>query len=231
MAWRVAKSLLKIREQFNQMSPRRNKSSDGTIGDAKHASRSSDHNPWVKDGKTGVVTAIDITHDPSNGVDNGKICEMLRVNRDPRIKYVISNGRIFSSIQRPWEWRKYTGSNPHRSHFHISVHSQKVHYDNANTWALGPASTTIAADPDDPKERPILRRGSTGELVSEVQTLLNLTVDGQFGPATEEAVTIFQKKAKLPVTDWGAVGTMTWTALDKIEQRNDGEHDGDMLEE
>lgn len=29
--------------------------------------RDSDNNPWVKNGATGVVTAIDITHDPSKG--------------------------------------------------------------------------------------------------------------------------------------------------------------------
>jgi hypothetical protein len=231
MAWRVAKSLLKLRDQFNQMSPRRNRSSDGTIGDAKHASRSSDHNPWVKDGKTGVVTAIDLTHDPNNGVHTWNIAEYLRTQKDPRIKYVISNKRIFSSVSNPWVWRRYTGSNPHSSHMHVSVHSQKVHYDSTADWKIMEGAYTAAPDPDDPATRPILRRGSTGEYVNEVQTILGIKVDGQFGPATEEAVTAFQKKQKLPVTDFGAVGAITWKALDKIEQRNDGEHDGDALED
>ena len=84
MAWRVAKSLTKLRDQINAMAPRRNKSADGTIGDAAHASRSSDHNPWVKDGKTGVVTALDITNDPRNGVNIGTLSEFLRTQRDPR---------------------------------------------------------------------------------------------------------------------------------------------------
>ncbi|HKV33547.1 MAG TPA: hypothetical protein VJP89_04485, partial [Pyrinomonadaceae bacterium] len=61
MAWRVAKSLLRLREQINELAPNRSKASDGTIGDAAHASRKSDHNPWVKDGSIGVVTAMDIT--------------------------------------------------------------------------------------------------------------------------------------------------------------------------
>ena len=69
MAWRVAKSLLKLRDQINAHAPKRSKKSDGYIGDAAHASRSSDHNPWVKDGKMGVVTAADFTHDPAGGFD------------------------------------------------------------------------------------------------------------------------------------------------------------------
>jgi hypothetical protein len=229
MAWRVAKSLLKFRDQINLMAPRRNKSSDGTIGDAKHASRSSDHNPWVKDGKSGVVTAIDITHDPANGVDNGRICEFLRTQKDPRIKYVISNARIFSSVTRPWEWRKYTGSNPHRSHFHVSVHSTKGHYDNEANWKISAAPVPIPPNPDDPTYRPVVRRGNTGEHVVEVQTILDIKVDGMFGPITENAVKNFQKKQK--IKDDGIVGPVTWNLLDKIEQRNDGEHDGDAFED
>ncbi|MGB4989147.1 MAG: hypothetical protein WBO10_07930, partial [Pyrinomonadaceae bacterium] len=64
MSWRIAESLKKLREQINAEWPGRDKASDGGIGDAAHASRSSDHNPWVKDSRgQGVVTAIDIDED------------------------------------------------------------------------------------------------------------------------------------------------------------------------
>jgi murein L,D-transpeptidase YcbB/YkuD len=228
MAWRLAKSLTKFRDQINAASPRRNKASDGTIGDAAHASRSSDHNPWVKDGKMGVVTAIDITHDPANGVNTWDLAERLRTTKDPRIKYVISNRRIWSSVQAPFQWRKYTGSNPHSSHMHVSVHSSKGHYDSEKDWVL----TGIAAgppDPDTPATRPVLRRGSTGELVLEVQTILGINRDSQFGPVTEAAVKKFQKMNKLK--DDGIVGPLTWAAFDRIEQRSTGEHDGDLFED
>lgn len=43
--WRVAKSLLVLRDQVNKMAPNRNKASDGTIGDETHQSHNSDHNP------------------------------------------------------------------------------------------------------------------------------------------------------------------------------------------
>ena len=227
MAWRVAKSLLKLRDQFNAQYPRRNKASDGTIGDAAHASRDSDHNPWVKDGSMGVVTALDITHDPANGVDIAGIAEHLRLQKDPRIKYVICNRRIFSSTTSPWQWRTYTGSNPHTAHFHTSVHSSKSHYDSEASWSLPGGSSP--PDPDAPAARPILRKGSTGVLVKEIQTVGSIKADGIFGTETENMVKEFQHKRGLKVD--GIVGPATWAEYDKIEQRNDGEGVGDTFED
>lgn len=231
MAWRLAKSLLKMRDQINIYAPNRDKRSDGTIGDAAHASRKSDHNPWVKDGKTGVVTALDITHDPTNGVDTWKLAELLRVGRDPRIKYVISNSRIWSSTSSPYQWRRYTGSNPHKAHMHVSVHSTKSLYDDDRDWSVQTefGAAPAEADADNPVKRPMLRRGSTGAEVREVQTVLGLPVDGIYGPKTETAVRKFQAQRKL-VAD-GIVGADTWAKMDRIEQREGGERPGDMFEE
>src|SRR5262245_40047305 len=158
MSWRLAKSLEVLRDQINQIAPARSKSSDGSIGDASHASRDSDHSPWVRDGSTGVVTAIDITNDPVHGVDSEALAEKLRASRDPRIKYIISNRKICSSTQSPWAWRKYTGANPHNHHVHISVKSSKPLYDDTDPWQLG----EIVADPQAKPalERPLLKRGS-----------------------------------------------------------------------
>jgi hypothetical protein len=227
MSWRVAKSLLKLREQINQLSPHRNKSSDGSIGDAKHASRSSDHNPHVKDGKMGIVTAIDITHDPGTGVDTWALAEFMRTQKDPRIKYCISNKRIFSSISNPWEWRKYSGSNPHSSHFHVSVHGSKALYDSEAAWAI--KIGTVPPDPDDIALRPVLKLGDQREEVRIVQGILGIKVDGIFGPATEAAVKKFQ--AANGVKADGIIGPATYAAYDKIEQRGTGEKEGDALEE
>jgi hypothetical protein len=137
MAWRLAKSLGALRTQVNKQWPKRSKVSDGTIGDSAHASRNSDHNPWVKDGKTGVVTGMDITHDPKSGCDAGKLAEALRTSRDPRIKYIISNRRICSGTgtDKPaWMWRPYTGLNAHEKHVHISVRADKKSYDSVAPW-------------------------------------------------------------------------------------------------
>jgi len=134
--WRLAASLQRLRDNVNALAPLRSKASDGSIGDAAHASRSSDHNPWVvADGK-GVVTAIDVTHDPAGGCDAERLAESLRAARDPRVKYVIWNRRIFSATVQPWQWRPYAGANPHDHHMHISVQPEPGRFDDASDWQV-----------------------------------------------------------------------------------------------
>jgi hypothetical protein len=132
-SWRVAKSLLILRDQVNAMAPSRDKSIDGTIGDASHQATISDHNP----DEEGVVRALDITDDPAHGVDAGQIAEALRQSRDPRIKYVISNRCIVSSTIQPWVWRPYHGSSPHTEHVHISVVSNDKLAEDTRPWTIG----------------------------------------------------------------------------------------------
>lgn len=62
----------------------------------------------------------------------------------------------------------------------------------------------------------VLRRGSFGDAVRELQELLiaegfDISIDNDFGPATELAVLMFQKKNNL-VAD-GIVGRNTWLSL------------------
>jgi hypothetical protein len=138
--WRVAGCLLTLRTQVNTRWPGRNKASDGTIGDAAHASRSSDHNPWVVDGAEGVVTAMDITHDPTSGCTGDVIADAIIAARDARVKYIIWNRQILSSYAingvDAWCWRPYGGSNPHTHHIHISVSSDKALYDDTTQWSI-----------------------------------------------------------------------------------------------
>lgn len=56
-----------------------------------------------------------------------------------------------------------------------------------------------------------LKVGSRGEAVSTLQKILNLNVDGIFGPLTEEAVKEFQKANNLTID--GIVGVNTWNKL------------------
>lgn len=138
MAWRVANSLLKYRDQLNAAHPNRSKVSDGFIGDAAHATRDSDHNPWVVLAGMGIVTAGDFTHDPANGVDCEKLYQALVKSRDPRIKYIIWNRTITSGNGQtlPWVRRPYTGTNPHTKHLHMSVQSSANLFDDSRPWAL-----------------------------------------------------------------------------------------------
>jgi hypothetical protein len=129
MSWRLARGLGRLRDQANAKAPNRGKSSDGTIGDRAHASRASDHNP-----RGGIVHALDLTHDPGRGMDVHALANRLLASRDPRIKYIISNRRI-GSAKGGWAWRRYTGSNPHSKHMHISINNNP-HADNARDWSL-----------------------------------------------------------------------------------------------
>lgn len=133
MTWRLAEALKQLQRQINHAHPGRNRRSDGSIGDEAHKSRDSDHNPWVRHMGLGVVTAIDITHDPANGVDANKLAELLI--RDPRVKYVIWNKRIYNEAVAD-RWRPYKGRNPHTMHVHVSVHPIRRLYDSPRPWEL-----------------------------------------------------------------------------------------------
>jgi murein L,D-transpeptidase YcbB/YkuD len=210
MAWRLAKSLDKLRQQINEAAPRRVKISDGTIGDAAHTSRASDHNPWVKDGKTGVVTALDITHDPRNGVDGEAIAKALKASGDTRLKYIIWNRKIWNpSISSAW--RKYTGVNPHDRHIHVSVVDKKDLYDHTATWKWG-RSLTIADAPE-VIVRPLLMKGSAEAAVqiAKKALLTELTAEAGFGPLLDGLVRGFQTREGLAVD--GKIGSYTWPRL------------------
>jgi peptidoglycan hydrolase-like protein with peptidoglycan-binding domain len=217
--WRNAGSLEQFRIQINEKFPNRSKAADGTIGDAAHASRSSDHNPWIKDGNMGIVRALDITHDPKNGVDTYRMADNIRlahyIKPDPRTDYLISNGRIWNPAASK-DWRKYTGSNPHDHHMHISVDTEKKNYDNRAPWNLGDLSKPVHLPGDRPVQEvklyPVLRRGSKGQDVVKLQKLLGVTADGDFGPATERAVKAFQTARSLGAD--GIAGYYTWSALE-----------------
>lgn len=137
--WRVARSLDVLLAQVNTQAPNRSKLSDGSIADDLH-SKSSDHYPKVITGlgSTPVVLARDFTHDPADGADMNVIAERLRRSKDPRIKYVIWNRRIFAGFAgpQPWVWRGYDGDNPHDKHLHASVVAD-ARADNTSEWDIG----------------------------------------------------------------------------------------------
>lgn len=138
--WRAMNSLLVLRGQANLIAPNRSTASDGLVGDAAHAATTSDHNPhYVAGVGDEIVTALDLTHDPAHGFDSYTFAETLRRNRDPRIKYVISNHRLFSSYATSsypaWTWRPYSGTDPHTNHVHISV-LDAVISDTRTPWNL-----------------------------------------------------------------------------------------------
>jgi len=153
VAYYLSPSLAALRAQANTRYPDRDKSSDGWIGDTSHAARKSDHNPDWDAG--GVVRAYDLDEDlDGNGLDHGAelmfVAEHLRVTRDPRVKYVIYEGRMFASydsVNGPaWKWRPYAGANAHRKHVHVSVLPTRTGETDTRPWF--PAAAPII--PEDP---------------------------------------------------------------------------------
>lgn len=102
----------RLRNELNASNSKRDKSSDGWIGDADHAARKSDHNPDYAHG--GVVLAFDADND---GIDPDRLVQVLI--KDFRVNYVIWNGHIWSR-QYNFKKRVYTGKSPHKEHVHVS---------------------------------------------------------------------------------------------------------------
>ena len=116
---KLCKAGQQLREQIDDDYPSRSRKSDGWIADARHLAKgNSDHIP-----RDGIVRALDITSDlGAHSEEVFALVEKIRKTAkrgDKRIKYIIHNKRIASPILN-WKWRKYKGSNPHISHFHIS---------------------------------------------------------------------------------------------------------------
>lgn len=208
---RRAKATATLLAQVDAAAPARNKSSDGWIGDVQHQASKSDHNPT----SAGIVLAQDITHDPKGGFDSYKFAEYLRTHPDSRVKYVISNRKIFAGDDGPqaWTWRSYSGKNPHDMHVHVSVEDSPAQYDDASPWEIG--FTVGLPDPGAPPlTLPVLRVGAKGFYVSLLQVLLGMTgaaVDGNFGEGTRTALMQFQRDHKLDAD--GICGAYSWREL------------------
>ena len=98
-----------VLRQATALRPKRKKASDGLLPSREHLKQSpnSDHN-------TGF--AVDITHDPNGGIDCFDLYQKLQ--EDKRVKYLIFQGKIWSVEKGE---NRYTGSNPHSKHLHISI--------------------------------------------------------------------------------------------------------------
>ena len=125
ISWRLSAAAFRLRDEVNAMFPKRDKKSDGALGDVRHSARESDHNPDAD----GWVRAIDIDED-LNGKDGSDPVSANRLaaaiveigKQDIRLKYVIFEGQIWSRTYR-WKPQKYTGPNAHLHHIHVSFTS------------------------------------------------------------------------------------------------------------
>ncbi|MGW9196046.1 hypothetical protein [Micromonospora chersina] len=183
--WRVVRSLDRLHEQIRAKYPRAvppatDPNSWGALADGAH-SMTSDHYPHYYSalGATAVVTARDFPHAPELGLDFGEVAEDLRLSRDPRIKYVIFDGRMFSSYASggyaPFTWRPYSGPDMHRTHGHVSsVHTAAA--DDPRDWQIG--EDDIMATIDD--LRSVLREELAKERANIAQAAATETLGRKF---------------------------------------------------
>lgn len=168
MSYREAKSTAVLLATVNKLAPGRSKASDGWIGDAAHASRTSDHNPWIKDARgVGVVRARDFT--VSAQVNGPALAESLAqlLGKHPAMgagAYVIHNRRIISTNRLREGWRAYTGANPHTKHVHVSVGLRG--YDSRTPW---PVRVQPAAKPTNLSNARVLLRKALANATSPVR--------------------------------------------------------------
>jgi hypothetical protein len=136
MSWKLAAAAVTLRDQVNKRYPKRDRASDGTIGDKAHRRRISDHNP----DKTGYVMALDLDEDDWPATRRVRHADQLR-NVVYRASGTYSN--------KLWVWRSAPRLG-HAHHIHISF-AEPAKHDGApfplpvlDGGPLVPAKKTVA---------------------------------------------------------------------------------------
>lgn len=206
MSYYLANSLVDLRGETNTRWPKRDKASDGWIGDTSHSARVSDHNPDYADG--GVVRAIDVDKDGIN------VTEFLNaVIYDPRTSYVIWNRRIWGGTR----WRKYEGSNAHTKHIHVSIKHTKA-AEKAGSWGLATGNVKPAGNPEKAKVKKVKDQSWTNKPNGSTTfptDYVDLVVDGEFKALTQGAIQILMRQLGYKANkQWdGKIGKLGFTDL------------------
>jgi hypothetical protein len=217
MAWRNCAASLALVKEINERWPNRDKASDGTIGDAEHATRTSDHNPHVVVAGVGVVRARDIDKD---GIDALWLAEHLRklgAAGDHRLTgggYVIFNRRI--TLPDFSGWKDYQGVNSHASHIHVSFSRNQAGFDSTAGWGI------VGVTPA-PSDGTYCKQGDRGDRVKKLQQFMTKTFPsynpyrptGFYGVATTDGVREFQRRVGItgPDANGKTVGPRTLAKL------------------
>lgn len=196
MNWYVAPVLARFRQSINRRWPKRDRKSDGSVGDRAHQKRVSRHNPAKDSRPPGAVRAVDTDKD---GIHVPTVIAGALLH--PATGNVIYNRRIMNRA-RKFRPAKYTGPNPHTGHVHTDI--------------LPGTDRATAAYPFldfTPDWRIGVKHGARGERARQVQAMLiahgyTITLDGDFGDATDKALRRFQSRKGLKADGIAGVRTL-----------------------
>lgn len=202
MVWVVVPNLNELLDQMNARFPKRDKASDGAIGNTSHAARASSHNPdrtgspEFRDGDSkDEVRARDIDKDlhDVNKVTMEQVVQHwiknARAGKLPWLRYVIFNKRIWHKRDN-FVTRRYTGSNTHEHHVHVnSDFTQSADSVTGTDWLLKGFGI--------PKPKPPVQT----ELVKKIQHLLEVKEDGKWGTETDSSAQLMHAAAKAVTVD------------------------------
>ena len=219
MTWTLIPSLAALRGEFNAAYPDRDRTSDGSIGDAAHAAGTSDHNvddgpdqghtPYEDDDGKPEVHAIDV----DNGLKSGDpdamerrvqaILTRCRSGVEDRLHNIIYMRRIWQQ-KNGWKQEKYTGSNPHDRHAHFSGCYETARENDTSSWGIV-EEVYVAAEQDmititaDTAEEIGAKAGDEKSLATLVQLTLIYAAraDDKAKAATAEAAAATAAVAKL----------------------------------
>ena len=227
--WETIPCLLALRDEYNQLSPNRDKGADGTIGDSSHTS-SSDHTPDEDSSKlenkdsdhANEVHALDI--DSSGPWPAGRsfkeiFLDVIELEREKwnapddkcRLNYAIFDREIYDK-DNDFEPEDYTGSDPHTNHAHFSARYETSCEEDCRPWGVMgddmPSAEEIAKAVWTRKlKNPLYgKNGDTREFIAaeDFQRYPDVLHGNTQGVVRDEVEKVLQAIDDLPTADEGA---------------------------
>ncbi|BCJ62797.1 peptidoglycan-binding domain-containing protein [Micromonospora endophytica] len=180
--WYLNQALTNFRKAVDSAYPKRDKRSDGTIGDAAHQGTTSDHNP----DPDGSVDAWDMDVEV-NGVGQPyreDVERLKKVFEEHESSQYWIHDRQIANRSYGWTRRIYTGSSPHAEHVHWNT--RESHERSTMPWIIPGATQGV----------PLMfcKLNDNNDAVEALQRQLTTLgfykgeIDKQYGPETAAAL-------------------------------------------